>query len=187
MKQERHATTLAEDLQEASACTAVYGEFFTGLLGIIGRKPVDDALGERIQGYVLGWLEGHPLTEFDDYSATAYRRTYLGRSPETGWEAIVMSWQEGNRTSIHAHPQFAGYHFADGRFRLEIFEPAGGGTARPVQSAEVEAPCAFFAIGKPGCFDNHIHRITGLRPTGHSLHVYSDDALRGKVYGEADE
>ncbi len=187
MKQERHATTLAEDLQEASACTAVYGEFFTGLLGIIGRNPVDDALGERIQGYVLGWLEEHPLTAFDDYSATAYRRTYLGRSPETGWETIVMSWQEGNQTSIHAHPQFAGYHFADGRFRLEIFEPAGGGTARPVQSAEVEAPCAFFAIGKPGCFDNHIHRITCLSPTGHSLHVYSDDALRGKVYGEADE
>ena len=98
-----------------------------------------------------------------------------------------MSRQEANRTSIHAHPQFAGYLFADGRFRLEIFEPAGGGTARPVQSAEVEAPCAFFAIGKPGCFDNHIHRITCLRPTGHSLHVYSDDALRGKVYGEADE
>ena len=180
MKQERHATTLAEDLQEASANTAEYGEFFTGLTGITDRKPVDDALGERIQGYVLGWLEGHPLTAFDDYSATAYRRTYLGRSPETGWEAIVMSWQEGNRTSIHAHPQFAGYHFADGRFRLEIFEPAGDGTARPVHSAEVEAPCAFFAIGKPGCFDNHIHRIT-------CLHVYSDDALRGEVYGEADE
>lgn len=172
MKQERHATTLAEDLQEASANTAEYGEFFTGLTGITDRKPVDDALGERIQGYVLGWLEGHPLTAFDDYSATAYRRTYLGRSPETGWEAIVMSWQEGNRTSIHAHPQFAGYHFADGRFRLEIFEPAGDGTARPVHSAEVEAPCAFFAIGKPGCFDNHIHRITCLSPTGHSLHVF---------------
>ena len=79
MKQERHATTLAEDLQEASASAAEYGEFFTGLTGITDRKPVDDALGERIQGYVLGWLEGHPLTAFDDYSATAYRRTYLGR------------------------------------------------------------------------------------------------------------
>ena len=124
MKQERHATTLAEDLQEALASAAEYGEFFTGLTGITDRKPVDDALGERIQGYVLGWLEGHPLTAFDDYSATAYRRTYLGRSPETGWEAIVMSWQEGNRTSIHAHPQFAGYHFADGRFRLEILATA---------------------------------------------------------------
>ena len=48
MKQERHATTLAEDLQEASANTAEYGEFFTGLTGITDRKPVDDALGERL-------------------------------------------------------------------------------------------------------------------------------------------
>ena len=40
MKQERHATTLAEDLQEASANTAEYGEFFTGLTGITDRKPV---------------------------------------------------------------------------------------------------------------------------------------------------
>lgn len=37
MKQERHATTLAEDLQEASANTAEYGEFFTGLTGITDR------------------------------------------------------------------------------------------------------------------------------------------------------
>ena len=114
-----------------------------------------------------------------------------GNPSTTHWaseyRATCSAGSRGTRTSIHAHPQFAGYHFADGRFRLEIFEPAGGGTARPVQSAEVEAPCAFFAIGKPGCFDNHIHRITCLSPTGHSLHVYSDDALRGKVYGEADE
>lgn len=39
MKQERHATTLAEDLQEASANTAEYGEFFTGLTGITDRNP----------------------------------------------------------------------------------------------------------------------------------------------------
>ena len=51
----------------------------------------------------------------------------------------------------------------------------------------MEGPCAFFAVGAPGRFDNHIHRITCLSPTGHSLHVYSDDALRGEVYGEADE
>ena len=150
MKQERHATTLAEDLQEASANTAEYGEFFTGLTGITDRKPVDDALGERIQGYVLGWLEGHPLTAFDDYSATAYRRTYLGRSPETGWEAIVMSWQEGNRTSIHAHPQFAGYHFADGRFRLEIFEPAGDGTVIHSAFSRASSARTCWATGKLG-------------------------------------
>ena len=134
------------------------------------RKTIDDALGQQIRAYVLGWLQTHPLTAFDDYSDTAYRRTYLGRCPATGWEAIVMSWKNGNRTSIHAHPQFAGYHIADGTFRLEIFEPAAGGAARLTESAVVEGPCAFFAVGAPGRFDNHIHRITCLSDTGHSLH-----------------
>lgn len=95
-----------------------------------------------------------------------------------------MSWKKGNRTSIHAHPQFAGYHIADGSFRLEIFEPTDGGTARLKESTVVEGPCAFFAVGVPGRFDNHIHRITCLSDTGHSLHVYSDDALQGEIYRE---
>ena len=56
--------------------------------------------------------------------------------------------------------------------------------ARLTESAVVEGPCAFFAVGAPGRFDNHIHRITCLSDTGHSLHVYSDDALRGEVYRE---
>lgn len=182
MERKRQITTLAADLREASASTAGYEDFFAGLLGITAAEPVGEALGQRIQGYVLGWLAENPLAGFSDYSETAYRRTYLGRCPETGWEAIVMSWKEGNRTGIHAHPQFAGYHFADGRFLLELFEPAAEGAVRRVRSVEVEAPCAFFAVGAPGRYDNHIHRITCLSGTGHSLHVYSDDALKGEVY-----
>lgn len=178
----RHAATLAGNLQEPSATTGGYEAFFTRLLGIATAEQPGDELGRKIQAYVLNWLAEHPLTPFGDYSDTAYRRTYLGRCPETGWEAIVMSWKAGNRTSIHAHPQFAGYHFADGRFRLEIFEPAGNGAVRLKETLDVEAPYAFFAIGAPGRFDNHIHRITCISGTGHSLHVYSDDALRGEVY-----
>lgn len=158
-------TTLADNLPECSAAAAGFGDFFSGLLETTAAKTIDDALGQQIRAYVLGWLQTHPLTAFDDYSDTAYRRTYLGRCPATGWEAIVMSWKNGNRTSIHAHPQFAGYHIADGTFRLEIFEPAAGGAARLTESAVVEGPCAFFAVGAPGRFDNHIHRITCLSDT----------------------
>ena len=128
-------TTLADNLPECSAAAAGFGDFFSGLLETTAAKTIDDALGQQIRAYVLGWLQTHPLTAFDDYSDTAYRRTYLGRCPATGWEAIVMSWKNGNRTSIHAHPQFAGYHIADGTFRLEIFEPAAGGAARLTESA----------------------------------------------------
>ena len=108
--------TLAGNLAVPSLEYDGYASFFSGLLEVTHTRAVDDGLGERIEEYVMSWLGDHALDGFDDYSADGYRRTYLGRSPETGWEAIVMSWQEGNRTSIHAHPQFAGYFFADGRF-----------------------------------------------------------------------
>lgn len=122
--------TLAGNLAVPSLEYDGYASFFSGLLEVTHTRAVDDGLGERIEEYVMSWLGDHALDGFDDYSADGYRRTYLGRSPETGWEAIVMSWQEGNRTSIHAHPQFAGYFFADGRFLVEIFEPAAAGYAR---------------------------------------------------------
>lgn len=86
-------TTLADNLPECSAAAAGFGDFFSGLLETTAAKTIDDALGQQIRAYVLGWLQTHPLTAFDDYSDTAYRRTYLGRCPATGWEAIVMSWK----------------------------------------------------------------------------------------------
>lgn len=181
MNETRTATTVATDFRGQSDLAAGCDAFFSRLLALATAGPIDEALGESIRTYVLDWLAEHPLTAFDGYSDAVYRRTRLGRSA-SGWEALVMTWKKGNRTSVHAHPQFAGYHFADGRFLLEIFEPAGPGVARLAQRQEVTAPAAFFAIGEPARFDNHIHRITCLSDTGHSLHVYSDDALRGEVY-----
>lgn len=108
--------TLAGNLAVPSLEYNGYASFFSGLLEVTHTRAVDDGLGERIEEYVMSWLGDHALDGFDDYSADGYRRTYLGRSPETGWEAIVMSWQEGNRTSIHAHPQFAGYFSRTGDF-----------------------------------------------------------------------
>ena len=93
-----------------------------------------------------------------------------------------MSWKAGNRTSIHAHPQFAGYYFADGEFQVEIFEQAGPTALKLANVVRVNGQEGFAAIGHPGHFDNHIHRITCLSATAHSLHVYSDDALRGMTF-----
>lgn len=174
--------TLAEQTSLISTALDGYAPFFDRLLSIVRNRPIDDALGEQIKSYVLEWLTGHSLDAFDAYSAESYVRTYLGRSPETRWEAILMSWQAGNTTAIHAHPQFAGYHFADGVFKVEIFEPVADYRARLTDTLLIDRPAGLFAVGQPGRFDNHIHRITCLSETGHSLHVYSDDALRGAVY-----
>ena len=95
-----------------------------------------------------------------------------------------MSWKRGNTTTIHGHPQFAAYNFADGIFRLEIFEKVSETSARKIKAVEIDRPGGFFALGDSEGFDNHILRITCLSDTGHSLHVYSDDALKGRVYEE---
>ncbi len=166
-----------------------YSEFFNGLMDIVrdasaGRNGVDGQTGESLRSYVMDWLGKHPLQDFNEYSDTKYIRSYIGRCPETHWETIVMSWKRGNTTTIHGHPQFAAYNFADGVFRLEIFEKVSETGARKIKTVEIDRPGGFFALGDSEDFDNHIHRITCLSDTGHSLHVYSDDALKGKVYTE---
>lgn len=159
--------------------------FMEGLLSLIKEKPLGKILGEQIRTYVLDFVKTHPLDTYKRFSAESYVRNYIGRDQETQWEALVMNWQKGNRTTIHSHPQFAGYTFAEGEFRVEIFKPAGPGI-RLQKILHITEPCGLYAIGKAGRFDNHIHRITCLSEKAHSLHVYSDDALKGQVYQEKD-
>lgn len=173
---------LARRFPQESTSTDTHCDFFEGLLSLVRNRTINDLLGEKIKAYVLGWLSTQTLDDFNDFSDESYVRTYLGRCPETHWEAILMSWKQGNLTSIHAHPQFAGYHFADGIFQVEIFEPVGSHSVRLIDRLTVDKPAGFFAVGKAGAFDNHIHRISCLSETGHSLHVYSDNALKGQTY-----
>ena len=138
--QTEETATLATRYDEACDTRTEYRPFFDGLLAV-AAGPLTQATGERIRDYVMPWLESHSLESFDRYSDRNYVRTYLGRSPRTHWEALVMSWKRGNATTIHGHPAFAGYHFADGVFRVEIFEPAGrssivGSVSLPLASRE---------------------------------------------------
>lgn len=165
-------------------CTQEPGckHFFADLRQLTSGRPIDETLGDEIMELTRTWLANNPLRHYRNTTPAAYGRTYLGRCNETGWEAIVMSWEQKRPSSIHGHPAFAGYFFADGVFQVELFERTATGHARLKNTVVVEAPYGFHAIGAVGCFDNHIHRITCLSPEGHSLHVYSDDALQGEVF-----
>ena len=175
---------LSEDFTSAPEFTAGYDHFMDGLLDVVHSGPVTDSMGDRIKTYALDFVKEYPLTPFDQYSDSTYVRNYIGRDPETHWEAIVMSWKKGNQTAIHSHPQFASYTFADGIFEVEVFEPQGDGI-RLVDDLIVDHALGLYAIGEAGKFDNHIHRITCLSETAHSLHIYSDDALKGMKLDES--
>lgn len=175
--------TLADSRLERPSKTPVTSDFMRDLLLIVHGRPIDEQLAGQVQALARKFVQTNPLDKFNRYSATAYVRHYIGRDPSTGWEALMMNWTKGNRTTIHSHPQFAGYTFADGEFCVEIFEPYKNG-ARLVDQLHVTQLHSLHAIGQAGEFSNHIHRITCLSPTAHSLHIYSDDALKGLTYDE---
>lgn len=156
---------------------AGYDDFMNGLMSIVKAGAMDTPTGDKLRDYVLNFVKTTPLTEFNHYEDNTYVRNIIGRDA-SGWEAIVMSWKKGSRTAIHTHPQFASYTFADGEFLVEIFEPCEGGI-KLVNKLTVNNQMGLYAIGEPGKFNNHIHRLTCLSETAHSLHVYSDDALNG--------
>lgn len=153
-----------------------YEQFMYGLMAIVRAGAMDTATGDKLRDYVLNFVKNNSLSNFSTYSDT-YVRSIIGRDA-SGWEAIVMSWKKGGRTSIHTHPQFASYTFADGEFLVEVFEPCEGGI-RLVKEVTVDSQLGLYAIGEAGKYTNHIHRLTCLSDTAHSLHVYSDDALNG--------
>lgn len=177
--------TLSEDFLVKPVLTDSYTDFTKNLFLFIRNQPLNRQTGDEIRRYALAFVEKHPLTDFKQYSDQNYMRNYIGRDPQSGWEVLIMNWKAGNTTAIHGHPQFAGYTFADGEFRIEIFEPYETGI-RKMEELHVNTRESLYAIGKAGKFNNHIHRITCLSPTAHSLHIYSDDALKGLKYAESE-
>lgn len=154
-----------------------YDGFMNGLMSIVKAGAMDTPTGDKLRDYVLNFVKNNSLSTFNHYEDNTYVRNIIGRDP-SGWEAIVMSWKKGSRTAIHTHPQFASYTFADGEFLVEIFEPCEGGI-KLVNKLTVNNQMGLYAIGEEGKFTNHIHRLTCLSESAHSLHVYSSDALNG--------
>ncbi len=175
-------TTIENDFLQPVDIKAGYEAFFAGLMEIVGEYKMDNLFGEALREYVQQFLVNCNWKDFCDFSDTLYKRVYLGKDVESGWEAIMMCWKKRNRTSVHGHPQFAAYYFASGRFLVEVFEEKPGGGVEFISAFETGGGEGFFAVGSAGTFNNHIHRITCLSDTGHSLHVYSDDARKGEKY-----
>lgn len=177
-------TTIADDFSGTAVVGSGYADFFAGVIEVAGEGEPNERTGEALRCYVRDFLKTCDTTQFCKAPGEPYSRIYLGRDRATGWEAIMMCWGKGSATTIHGHPGFAAYNFADGLFRMELFEFDADNGLQATGSVDIADGEGFFAIGRPDTFDNHIHRITCLSDTGHSLHIYCGDALKGVVFAE---
>lgn len=155
-----------------------YNDNFRQLMEIVSNEKID---GEAIKVFATKLAREIDVNDFDNFSDSGYGRNYIGRDTSTGWEAIVMSWKEGNRTAIHGHPQYAGYTVVSGEVMLEVFEKTEGGLKKILEH-KAQPYESFYAISETNDFENHIHRITGLTEKALTLHIYSHDARKGANY-----
>ncbi len=105
-----------------------------------------------------------------------YSRCLLLRNPD-GREVMVARWDQGAATPIHGHPRYAFVYVLRGRLQNETFQHTDQGLI-PGERRICGPGDHIYAAGRKGRFDNAIHRVTALAPSL-SLHVYSDDALKG--------
>ncbi|WP_457674955.1 cysteine dioxygenase [Thiolapillus sp.] len=117
----------------------------------------------------------HPSEDFP-FVPHCYSRSLLLNTAD-GAQVMVARWDQGAATPIHGHPRYAFVYVLQGRLRNETFRDTDRGLV-PGESRICEAGDHIYAAGREGRFDNAIHRVTALAPSL-SLHVYSDDALKG--------
>lgn len=145
-------------------------------------------LHHQLSGTTLPSLTHLPL------ESGTYTRTYLGKeSPNTAThtpvgsmadpraEALAMRWDHSSKTSIHGHPQFSFYHVISGVFEIELFEKTATGDLYTKEIQQLSPTDSTWFQGESPHYDNCIHRVTCLE-AGLTLHVYSDDALKGVVF-----
>lgn len=108
-----------------------------------------------------------------------YSRTILHREPG-GSEVMVARWDVGALTPIHGHPRYAFVYVLQGQLQIENFRKTENGLL--LSECLIKGRGQYiYTEGAPDRYDNAIHRVTALVPSL-SLHVYSDDALKGETY-----
>lgn len=111
-----------------------------------------------------------------------YSRTILLKE-ESGFEIMMARWDRGAITPIHGHPYYTFMYVIEGQLKEELFVKDEGRLLK-IGDLKLTPGCYSYHKGERHRFDNAIHRITAEK-NSLSLHIYSDDALKGEKYRAA--
>ena len=135
---------------------------------------------EKIHSIIIRFLNDYEININDfPLDKGSYSRTILFRN-QSYLELMIARWDKGAKTQIHGHPDFVYEYLIDGLFQIESFKKNGSYVNKIVSNSQ--QPGEFICLqGFKGQFDNAIHRITAKKESL-SLHIYSDNALKGEIF-----
>ncbi|MBU2644001.1 hypothetical protein KKI24_04790 [bacterium] len=144
---------------------------------LLSRVKYDDVKMVTIIGDLV--TAGHfPMDAFPRIKK-GYSRTILYREP-AGFEVMVARWSRNAITPVHGHPWFSLVYLIRGSLSESVFKME---KARLLEIEPKIYSTGEFSVdrGVEGTFDNAIHQMTACEDSL-SLHIYSDDAIKGEIY-----
>ncbi|MCI5051485.1 MAG: hypothetical protein MRY57_04195 [Candidatus Pacebacteria bacterium] len=127
---------------------------------------------------------------FDSPKDCHYKRQVLGKefndneTYDENFEVIMGHWKP-TKTScrIHGHPQYMYYQILSGKYLMHLYKiiDTQQKIVEPVQSMIMLPGDTFGICAQSRTMCNGIHSMQCLE-AGQTLHIYSDDALKGEIF-----
>ena len=168
------STTLALQMQQPVFFDPSPGIQLTELLTRASQRS------QEVLNSLFEFFECNPLKiENFERNEGSYSRTILQRL-DSGFEAMVARWDKGAVTPIHGHPDFALIYIVKGALKETLYTKDGAAIRKELTTIHRAGEYTYHH-GIKGRLDNAIHQIQAMKDSL-SLHIYSDDALKGEVF-----
>ena len=126
-------------------------------------------------------------SEMKAKKAKTYQRTLFGLEKtlsDSGFEGIILHWKKNSKTPIHAHPNFAYYKILSGKCLMTFYKKKEDGSLVKTSQKYLSTGDSLHSYEKKEkkmTFTNLIHKVECIKE-GFTLHLYSDNALKGKIF-----
>jgi len=107
-----------------------------------------------------------------------YSRHVIGT--DGTWIGFICRWEPHVCSSVHGHPSFAYYHVLKGDFSMDLFSTTYDEHAVHTKTTQMSEGDCIWQHGKPGCYDNFVHRVSTSNTGGLTLHLFSENPTIGK-------
>lgn len=111
---------------------------------------------------------------------TQYSRHVIGT--EDSWMGFICRWEPGTCSPVHGHPSFAYYQVLQGEFSMDLYKTSREGLVERTGTSSLSDGNCIWQHGKPGCYDNFVHKVSTHDTGGFTLHLFSEDPSLGKHF-----
>jgi len=109
-----------------------------------------------------------------------YSRHVIGT--DGPWMGFICRWEPNTCSPVHGHPCFAYYQVLLGEFSMDLYATTENRMAKHTITQKMNDSDCIWQRGKPGCYDNFVHKVRTHETGGFTLHLFSENPSLGEHF-----